>query len=144
MSLASVVGSIRHNAACASAGEFDGVMEWAMKFAANSLLISALIMGVSGAAYAQSGSGVTGGMSGAHFGSANGSSVGTGLGTGLRTGLGTGLGQGSARGAATIGSGLSAGTGAATSNMRANGTSLSTSPDPRAPDVAGTAFAPPR
>jgi hypothetical protein len=113
-----------------------------MKLVMNGILVSALILGLSGAAYAQSGSGIGGGMGGAHFGSANGEGVGTGLGTGLGSGLGngigTGLGAGTARGPATIGAGPAA------SNMRANGTSLNMSPNPRAPDVAGTAFAPPR
>jgi hypothetical protein len=115
-----------------------------MKLAMNGILVSALILGLSGTAYAQSGVGMGGGMGGVHFGSANGEGVGTGMGTGLGSGLGsgisTGLGAGMARGPATIG----ADAGPAANDMRANGTSLNMSPDPRAPDVAGTAFAPPQ
>jgi hypothetical protein len=113
-----------------------------MKIVTSSILVSVLIIGLSGAAYAQSETSTDGGMGGAHFGSANGEGVGTGLGTGLGTGIGTGLGAGTARGATTMGGGVTTGAGAATNNMRVNGTSLNMSPNPRAPNVAGTAFAP--
>jgi hypothetical protein len=109
-----------------------------MKIATSSILMSILIVGLAGAASAQSGTSIDG----AHLGAANGAGVGTGLGTGLGTGIGTGLAVRTTRCAALNG-GLGNGTSAGTSNMRANGTSLNMSPNPRAPNVAGSAFASP-
>lgn len=108
-----------------------------MKIVTNSILAAVLVVCMSGTAYAQSGSATPGDPSGA-----NGAGTGTGLGTGA---AGTGLSGGPARGTTAIGGGVGTGSGApAANNMRANGTSLNMNPDPRAPNVGGNAFAPPR
>lgn len=103
-----------------------------------SVLAAALLIGVAGAAYAQQSGKAGGGMSGAQSAGANnmGAAAGTsaGIGSGLSPTPGVGLSAGTA---GTIGSGPTL------NNMRANGTSLDMSPDPRAPNVTGRA-APPR
>jgi hypothetical protein len=105
-------------------------------------LLAALMAGAVGAAYAQqsdssgvignSGSqpGVTGNASnGAGNGAGNGLVNGAGLNQGTSLGPGTGMGPTGTQGAASPAPALN--------NMRANGTSLNMSPDPRAPNVTG-------
>jgi hypothetical protein len=97
-----------------------------------SALTAALMIGVAGAAYAQQSSQAGGGMSGTqsggvnHAGAAAGTSVGTGAGPSPMPGVGTSAG--------TTGGIRS---GPVLNTMRANGTSLDMSPDPRAPNLAG-------
>ncbi|MGF6606257.1 hypothetical protein OKW45_001157 [Paraburkholderia sp. WSM4175] len=113
-------------------GQFNNVMEWAMKTVSGSIgvsmsaLVAALMLGAAGVAYAQQPGDTGGSMSGA--GAAPGTSVGTGAGPSLIPGAGTSL-------AATRG----IGSGPALNNMRANGTSLYMNPDPRAPNMTGRA-----
>jgi hypothetical protein len=112
-----------------------------MKIVTHSILASALLIGLSGAAYAQSGSATSADMSSAQLNGANGAGTGTGLGNGV---TGTSPGARSVRGATAIGGRGGTESGPSVSNMRANGTSLNMNPNPRAPNVAGNAFAPPR
>lgn len=96
--------------------------------------LTVVVMGLADAAYAQSGNSDSGKSSSALSGSGNegGATAGTGSGTGLTPGS-------SALGGVTG----SAQPAPALNSMRANGTSLYMSPDPRAPNVTGRA-APPR
>ncbi|MEA3085160.1 MAG: hypothetical protein QOC89_2857 [Paraburkholderia sp.] len=118
-----------------------------MKIVTKSFLVSALVIGLTGAAYAQSANMGANGMVGLQAGGINGTGMGMGLGTGMGMGLGTGAASpspmpgGGAMGHATsIGGTGSVGSGPALNTMRANGTSLNMNPDPRAPNVAGRAF----
>lgn len=105
-----------------------------MKIVTGSIVVSALMVGVAGAAYAQSGaqSGDLGasGMNGAQSGGAN--STGVAAGTSLGAGASPMPG-----GATAMGGTGNARSGPVLNNMRANGTSLNMSPDPRAPNLAG-------
>jgi hypothetical protein len=103
-----------------------------------SVLAAALMIGVAGAAHAQQSGNPAGGMIGAQSGGANHTGTAAGTGAGLGSGLSPTPGVGLSAGAAG-----SIGSGPTLSNMRANGTSLDMSPDPRAPNVTGRA-APPR
>lgn len=131
--------------------QFTDVMEQAMKIVPGSIVRSALrpvllavaTMGVAVAANAQSANAGSGAANGAQYGAGNNSHAtsGTGAGTGLTPGLGT-AGSPATGGLSGSGSsGLSTGVQAAPAlnNMRANGTSLYMSPDPRAPNVSGRA-----
>ncbi|MFM0202963.1 hypothetical protein PQR53_24190 [Paraburkholderia fungorum] len=116
-----------------------------MKIVAKSFLMSALVIGLTGAAYAQSANLGAHGMVGLQAAGING--AGTGLGTGMGTGLGTGAaspspmpGAGTMGRSTAIGATGSVGSSPALNNMRANGTSLNMNPDPRAPNVTGRAF----
>lgn len=118
-----------------------------MKIVAKSVLISALVIGLTGAAYAQSANMGANGMGGLQAGGINGAGPGMGLGRGMGMGLGTGAaspspmsGVGTMGRSTAIGGTGGVGSGPALSNMRANGTSLNMNPDPRAPNVAGRAF----
>jgi hypothetical protein len=118
-----------------------------MKIVAKSFLVSALVIGLTGAAYAQSANMGANGMVGLQAGGINGTGMGTGLGTGMGVGLGRGAaspspmpGVGTMGHSAAIGATGSVGSGPALNNMRANGTSLNMNPDPRAPNVTGRAF----
>ncbi|RDK01086.1 hypothetical protein DLM46_20030 [Paraburkholderia lacunae] len=112
-----------------------------MKIVTHGMLASALLIGLSGAAYAQSGGATSADMGGAPLNGANGAGTGTGLGTGV---TGPSAGAATVRGATAIGARGGTESGPSMSNMRANGTSLNMNPDPRAPNVSGNAFAPPR
>ena len=86
-----------------------------------------------------------GGNASANAGGATGAAAvggATGIGTGVSPTAMPGPGM-SAGGSYGLGSGSGSGSGAALNNMRANGTALYMSPDPRAPNVTGRA-APPR
>ncbi|RKE39591.1 hypothetical protein B0G76_6027 [Paraburkholderia sp. BL23I1N1] len=117
-----------------------------MKIVAKGMLISALMIGLTGVAYAQSanlGANGLGGLGGLQAGGSNGAGV------GQRMSVGTGAaslsptpGIGTMGSTPAIGGTGSMGSGPALSNMRANGTSLNMNPDPRAPNVAGKAFGP--
>jgi hypothetical protein len=111
-----------------------------MNIATKCVLVSTLMIGLAGAAYAQSASSTSDVIGGVQPGGINGAD--TGLGTALAPGVGSSPGAGTARGAAAIGSGMNRGLGAPAYNMRANGTSLYMNPDPRAPNVTGRAFVP--
>lgn len=134
---------------------FAGMKESAMEIVTGRWVALALMIGLTVTAYAQSGNPAGSAMNGTQSGTAN--SAGMGFGTGLSTsanpgagltpnaggaGAGTGGGAGAGRGAGR-GAGSSSGSGPALSNMRANGTSLDISPDPRAPNLTGKA-PPPR
>ncbi|RZF30044.1 hypothetical protein EVC45_08460 [Paraburkholderia sp. UYCP14C] len=118
----------------------DGIVRWA-------LLAALSMVGAAGTVDAQ--------QLGNPGGSQNGTHAGTGAGTGNTAaggamGIGTGVspsampGPGmSAGGSYGLGAGGATGSGDALNNMRANGTALYMSPDPRAPNVTGRA-APPR
>ena len=106
--------------------------------ALRSAFVSALLIGVAGAAFAQQPGNAGSGMNNAQPGSAN--PAGAAAGTSTGTGAGQGLMPGTGMSAGVRGS---AGAGPALNNMRANGTSLYMNPDPRAPNVTGRA-APPR
>ncbi len=99
----------------------------------------ALGIGLTCGAHAQPVNPAGNGMNGAQSGMAN--SAGTGFGTGLSTNTNPGAGLTPN----ATGSGVRSGSGSAPAlnNMRANGTSLEMSPDPRAPNVTGKA-PPPR
>ncbi|NYH27350.1 hypothetical protein [Paraburkholderia bryophila] len=112
-----------------------------------SVLMSALVVGVAGAAYAQSG-GNSGdvGMSGAQSGGANNAGLpGLGVtpGPGPSASPGPTPGLGTAPAAPAMGTTSGGGAGPNLSTARANGTSLYANPDPRAPGLAGR-VAPPR
>lgn len=110
-----------------------------MKIVTKTLLAAALMMGLTGVACAQSANLNANGAVGLQAGGTNGTGQGMGLGTGAATPSPT-------PGAGTVGSSPatgrtgSLGSGPALNNMRANGTSLNASPDPRAPNVTGKAF----
>ncbi|CAE6792402.1 hypothetical protein R69927_05750 [Paraburkholderia domus] len=103
-----------------------------MKIVTKGVLTSALVMGLTSAAYAQSANLGATGMYGLQAGGTNGAGAGQG-GLNPTPGLGT-------VGTPAIGGTGGVGSGPALSNMRANGTSLNMSPDPRAPNVTGKAF----
>lgn len=114
-----------------------------MKIVTKAILISALMMGLTGVAYAQSANLRVNGVNGLQAGGVNG--AGMGLGTGLGTaaaGSSPTPGVGTVGGAPAIGGPGSTGSGPVLNNMRANGTSLNMNPDPRAPNVTGRAFPP--
>nr|WKF60923.1 hypothetical protein HUO10_005445 [Paraburkholderia busanensis] len=100
-------------------------------------LVAALGLGVGGAVYAQSGGN---GAGGAQPSAANSGSAGGG-GGGAATPAGSGLLPGAATvpGTSSLSPNASTGLGAGStlSGMRANGTSLNASPNPRAPGLAG-------
>lgn len=122
-----------------------------MKIAAKGVLTSVLMMGLMSVACAQSANlGVNGanganglnGAGGLQAGGANGAgqamSPGTGPASPIPTpGLGT---AGSPPAIGGTGGTGSVGSGPVLNNMRANGTSLNMSPNPRAPNVTGRAF----
>ena len=120
-------------------GQFDGMMEWVMKIVTKTLLAAALMMGLTGMACAQSANLSANGMVGLQAGGMNGTGQGTGLGAGA-AGLSPTPGGGTVGHAPMIGGTGGTGSGPALNNMRANGTSLNMSPDPRAPNVTGKAF----
>lgn len=107
-----------------------------------SVLMSALVVGAAGAAYAQSGGGSGGGsgagMSGAQSGGANNAGL---PGLGVTPGAGASPspmpGLRTAPAAPAIGATGGVGAGLNLSTARANGTSLYANPDPRAPGIAG-------
>ncbi len=112
-----------------------------MKILTKAMLTATLVTGLTSVAYAQSANLGANGMGGLQAGGTNGAGAGQGmnLGTGA-TGPSPTPGV-SAVGRATMSGGTgSIGSGPALNNMRANGTSLNMSPDPRAPNVAGKAF----
>ncbi|SMG57655.1 hypothetical protein SAMN06265784_11024 [Paraburkholderia susongensis] len=111
---------------------------------ARSVLIAAgLTMGAAGLAGAQqSGNpgGGTGGAGGVQSGGVNGvGSAGMGAAAGAGLGVGGGASPGGAPPAGTAYGAGAAGTGPVLNNMRANGTALYMSPNPRAPNVSGRA-----
>ena len=110
-----------------------------MKVVTKGVFTSALLMGLASAAYAQSANLGANGMSGLQSGGVNGSGQGMSLGTGAAS-LSTTPGMGTVGNAPAIGGTGSIGSGPVLNNMRANGTSLNMSPDPRAPNVTGKAF----
>jgi hypothetical protein len=130
-------------------------MEQAMKIvpgiiarsALRSIPLAVAVMSVAVAAYAQSGNAGSGGANNVQIGAPSNGGVtsGTGAGTGLTPGVGTTGGPAtggttgglSGRGSGGLSGGLQAAP--APNNMRANGTSLYMSPDPRAPNVSGRA-----
>ncbi|MFM0039616.1 hypothetical protein PQQ53_10045 [Paraburkholderia strydomiana] len=107
-----------------------------MKIVTGSIAVTltALLVGIAGAADAQQSGNASAGMSGAQPGGTNNTGAAAGIGAGAGTGL-----------SPTPGVGMSAGvtgrssSGPALNNMRANGTSLDMNPDPRAPNVTGKA-----
>ncbi|CAB3732087.1 hypothetical protein [Paraburkholderia rhynchosiae] len=111
---------------------------------ARTVLMSACVVGMIGAAHAQSGSARAGngGLSATpsngnvNGGAGGGTNAGTGAGTAGSTLSPT---PGLATPSGSVGSGRtgSAGLGPALNNMRANGTSLNQNPDPRVPNVSG-------
>ena len=118
-----------------------------MKIVTKVIFTSALMMGLTGVAYAQSANLRANGTNGLQAGAANsaGAGLGTGLGTGVASpspmpGTSTGTGTGSMGGVPATGAAAGTGSGPALNNMRANGTSLNMSPNPRAPNVTGKAF----
>jgi len=102
-----------------------------MKIVASGVVISAVLVGLAGTAFAQStnsSGSVNGGQGGAQTNSAGvvgGTATGTGTGTGVTPNT-NGIGM---TGNVHVGPALN--------TMRANGTSLNQSPNPRAPNVAG-------
>ncbi|AXL49872.1 hypothetical protein DSC91_001843 [Paraburkholderia caffeinilytica] len=112
-----------------------------MKIVTKTLFVAALMMGSMGVASAQSANLSANGRVGLQAGGINGAGTGQGvsLGTGM-TGLSATPGLGTVGSSPTVGGTGSNGSGPALSNMRANGTSLNMSPDPRAPNVTGKAF----
>lgn len=109
-----------------------------MKIVTGGWAALALVIGLTGSAYAQSGNPGGNGLNGAQPGAAN--SAGAGFGTGLSTSTNPGAGLTPD----VAGTGMkNSGSGPALSNMRANGTSLDMNPDPHAPNVTGRP-APPR
>jgi hypothetical protein len=111
--------------------------------ALRSTLLAALMIGAISAAYAQQSSnpdasGANGLQSGAlnNMGTAAGTGVAPGVSPSPMPGVGTG-------GPAALGTPGTASPAPVLNNMRANGTSLNMSPDPRAPNVTGRP-APPR
>ncbi|HYS65088.1 MAG TPA: hypothetical protein VEN30_14960 [Paraburkholderia sp.] len=110
-----------------------------MKVVTGSIVMSALMIGVAGAAYAQTDNPGVSGMKGAPSGV---NSVGGGAGTGLGTGASPSAtpGMGTAGGSTAMGGAGGARSGPVLNNMRANGTSLNMNPDPRAPNLTGKAF----
>jgi hypothetical protein len=109
-----------------------------MKIVTGSIAVTmaALLIGIAGAAQAQQPGSAGLGLSGTQAGGGNnaaaaaGTTVGTDIGTGLRPTPGVGTSAGATG---------SIGSGPALNNMRANGTSLDMSPDPRAPNLTGHA-----
>jgi hypothetical protein len=122
-----------------SAGQFDGITEWTMKIAAKSVLTTVLAMGLMSAAYAQSANLGANGAGGLQAGGANGAGQATSSGTGT-PGTKPTPGLGTVGSPPAIGGAGNVGSGPVLNNMRANGTSLNMSPDPRAPNVTGRAF----
>ncbi|WP_233855659.1 hypothetical protein [Paraburkholderia sp. HD33-4] len=126
----------------------DGIVQWA-------LLAALSMLGAAGTVNAQQLGNPGGSQNGTHAGTGAGTGAGTSAGTGGAAaggamGIGTGVspsampGPGmSAGGSYGLGAGGATGSGDALNNMRANGTALYMSPDPRAPNVTGRA-APPR
>jgi hypothetical protein len=108
-----------------------------MKIVTKSVLMSALVIGLTGAAYAQSANLSANGTVGLQAGGLNG--VGAGLGTGAASPSPM-SGMGAVGHSTAIGGAGGVGSGPALNNMRANGTSLNMNPDPRAPNVTGKAF----
>ncbi|MFM0596443.1 hypothetical protein [Paraburkholderia dilworthii] len=98
-----------------------------------SVLMSALVVGVAGAAYAQSGGANNAGLPG----------LGVTPGPGPSASPGPTPGLGTAPAAPAMGATSGGGAGPNLSTARANGTSLYANPDPRAPGLAGR-VAPPR
>ncbi|MGF6742252.1 hypothetical protein OKW33_004087 [Paraburkholderia atlantica] len=117
----------------------------------SALLVTLLTVGGAGTVEAQQLGNPGGSQAGTRAGNNAGTSAGSGnAAVGGATGIGTGVspsampGPGmSAGGSYGLGSGGATGSGGALNNMRANGTALYMSPDPRAPNVTGRA-APPR
>lgn len=112
-----------------------------MKVVTRVIFTSALMMGLTGVADAQSANLRASGTNGLQAGGGN--SAGAGLGTGLGTGAASPSpmpGAGTVSGSPAIGGAGGVGSGPVLNNMRANGTSLNMSPDPRAPNVTGKAF----
>ncbi|MEX3634162.1 hypothetical protein [Paraburkholderia sp. BR14320] len=113
----------------------------------SALLVTLLTAGGAGTVEAQQlgspGGSQTGTRAGSGAGSGNAAAGGAmGIGTGVSPSAMPGPGM-SAGGSYGLGSGGATGSGGALNNMRANGTALYMSPDPRAPNVTGRA-APPR
>ncbi|MBB4518906.1 hypothetical protein [Paraburkholderia fungorum] len=116
-----------------------------MKIATKGVLTSVLVMGLMSVAYAQSANlGVNGanglnGTGGLQAGGANGAGQPMNPGTGSASPSPT-PGLGTAGSPPAIGGTGGVGSGPVLNNMRANGTSLNMSPNPRAPNVTGRAF----
>lgn len=111
-----------------------------MKVVTRSIAVSALVMSFAGAAQAQSG-GAVGGMNGPQSGGAANASA-TAGGANLGTGPSSMPGVGTVGSATAIGATGGVGAGPVLPTMRANGTSLNMSPDPRAPNLAGRTLPP--
>lgn len=114
-----------------------------MKIVTKVIFASALMVGLTGMGYAQSANLGANGTNGLQAGGAN--SAGMGLGTGLGTGAASPSpmpGAGTVGGSPVTGGAGGIGSGPVLNNMRANGTSLNMNPNPRAPNVSGTALAP--
>lgn len=114
-----------------------------MRIVTKVIFTSALMIGLTGMAYAQSANLGANGTNGLQAGGAN--NAGMGLGTGLGTGAASPSpmpGAGTVGSSPVTGGGASVGSGPVLNNMRANGTSLNMNPNPRAPNVSGTAPAP--
>jgi hypothetical protein len=113
----------------------------------SALLVTLLTVAAAGTVEAQQLGNPGGSQTGTHAGTSAGTgnaAVGgaMGIGTGVSPSAMPGPGM-SAGGSYGLGSGGATGSGGALNNMRANGTALYMSPDPRAPNVTGRA-APPR
>jgi hypothetical protein len=107
-----------------------------------SIPLAVAMLGVAGAAHAQSGNADSAAGNAAQIGAGgNGSvSAGAGLGIGSMPAAGAGVATASpATGSLNSGATVGAPTAPALSTTRANGTSLYMSPDPRAPNVSGRA-----
>ena len=102
-----------------------------MKIVSGSIAVSALMISVAGAAYAQQ-SGNAGGVNGAQSDAGNNAGVAAGTNAGIGAGPSPMPGVGT-----SVGTARSAGSGPVLNNMRANGTSLDMNPDPRAPNLTG-------
>ncbi|MGF6902169.1 hypothetical protein [Paraburkholderia sp. GAS348] len=112
-----------------------------MKIVAKGVLTSALVMGLASAAYAQSANLGANGVGGLQAGGANGAGAGQGMNLGAgAAGLSPTPGVGTVGSSPAIGGPGGMGSDPVLNNMRANGTSLNMSPDPRAPNVTGKAF----
>ncbi|NPT61123.1 hypothetical protein [Paraburkholderia elongata] len=110
-----------------------------MKIVTKGVLTSALVLGLASVACAQSANLGANGLGGLQAGGATGAGQGMSVGTGA-AGLSPTPGLGTVGSSPAIGGTGSMGSGPVLNNMRANGTSLNMSPDPRAPNVAGKAF----
>ncbi|MGQ7934319.1 hypothetical protein [Paraburkholderia sp. D1E] len=106
-----------------------------MEIVTKVIFTSALMMGLTGMAYAQSANLGANGTNGLQAGGANG--AGAGLGTGAASPSPM-PGAGTVGGSPTVGGG-GIGSGPVLNNMRANGTSLNMNPNPRAPNLTGKA-----